>query len=318
MKGSAMGKKLALFFAAVCLIFFSGALMSCKKKEKARPADQPVTEVKGELHVLQVSPKGQTQTSHEADEIVVIFDHPMAALEPLPLEENSSFLKFDPPVTGKSRWLGTKTLAFSPKTRLPLATEIKAVIPAGTRSLDGFVLEKDYSWTWATIRPRLLRHFPQHQQRQLRLETNVLLVFNQPVDENRAKDFIAFIGIGPDGQERPLGFSVRRPKENVDYTDESIDPEKALVLDPQDKLKPDSTYSVELRAGLPGIEGALGLEGNAFFSFETFKTFQFTGPQTVEGHDPDDSLLFNFSNRVIYRDFVKKIRIEPAPEIPEY
>ena len=313
-----MGKKFALFFVTVSLIYLSTTLMNCKKKEKARPADQPVTEVKGELHVLQVSPKGQTQTSHEAEEIVVIFDHPMVALEPLPREESLSILKFDPPFSGKSRWLGTKTLVFSPKTRFPLATEIKAVVPAGTRSLDGYALEKDYSWTWATIRPRLLRHIPQNQQRQMRLETNVLLIFNQPVDESRVKDFLSFIGVGPDGQERPLGFSIRRPKKDVDYTDLSIDPERALVLDPQDKLKPDSTYAVEIRAGLPGKEGALGMEGNAVFEFATFKTFQFTGLPTEEAHDPDESLLFSFSNRVIYRDFIKKIRIEPAVEIPDY
>ncbi|MCX6577840.1 MAG: Ig-like domain-containing protein, partial [Candidatus Aminicenantes bacterium] len=166
-----MRKKLALFFVAISLIFLDAAVVSCKKKEKARPAERLVTEVKGELRVLQVSPKGPTQTSHEAEEIVVIFDHPMVALEPLPREESSSLLKFDPPFSGKSRWMGTKTLVFSPKNRFPFATEIKAVIPAGTRSLDGYVLKEDYQWTWTTIRPRLLRHFPQNQQRQLRLET---------------------------------------------------------------------------------------------------------------------------------------------------
>jgi uncharacterized protein YfaS (alpha-2-macroglobulin family) len=317
-KGSAMGKKLALFLAALSLICLSAALVSCKKKEKARPAERPAAEVKGELRVLQASPKGPTQTAHEAEEIVVIFDHPMVALEPLPQEEISSFLKFDPPFSGKSRWLGTKTLVFSPKNRFPFATEIKASIPAGRRSLDGYVLKEDYPWTLTTIRPRLLKHFPQNQQRQLRLETNVLLVFNQPVDESRAKDFISFSEVGQDGQERPLGFSIRRPKKSLDYTDLSIDPEKALLLDAQDKLKPNFTYAVELRAGLPGKEGALGLEGNAVFSFETFKTFQFTGPQTQEGHDPYEPLSFSFSNRVIYKDFVKKIRIEPALEIPDY
>ena len=255
-KGSTMGKKLALFFMAMSLIFLSAAVVSCKKKEKARPAERPVTEFKGELRVLQVSPKGPTQIAHEAEEIIVIFDHPMVALEPLPQEESSSFLKFDPPFSGKSRWMGTRTLVFSPKMRFPFATEIKAVIPAGTRSLDGYVLKEDYPWTLTTIRPRLLRHFPQDQQRQWRLETNVLLVFNQPVDESRVRDFISFSGVGPDGEARPLDFSLRRPKKSLDYTDLPIEPEKALLLDPQDKLEPDSTYAVELRAGLPGKEGA--------------------------------------------------------------
>ena len=56
---------------------------------------------------------------------LVIFDHPMAALEPLPLDETTAFLKFEPPFAGTYRWMGTKTLAFIPKARLPFGTEIQ-------------------------------------------------------------------------------------------------------------------------------------------------------------------------------------------------
>jgi uncharacterized protein YfaS (alpha-2-macroglobulin family) len=313
-----MGKKIGIIIAVIGFILLIAFAQGCKKKEKAAVSEAPPAEARGDLHIF-VSPKGATQTAHEADEIVVIFDHPMVALQPLPQEVGTGILKLEPPFSGTYRWMGTKTLTFSPKERLPFATSIKATVPAGTRSIDGYVLKEDKGWSFETIRPRLLRHFPQDQQKQLRLDTQVLLVFNQPVDDSRVKDFISFTGVGPANQEQPLGCALRHPpKKKLEDADIPVDPEYALLLEPKDQLKPDFSYAVELRVGFPGKEGGLGMEKNAIVRFETFKTFRFEGSETQEGHDPYDPVQFHFSNRVIYRDFVQKIRFDPPVEIPDY
>jgi hypothetical protein len=181
-----MGKKKFLGFLSVCLVLAAVTSMSCKKKEPSRIPASASGEIKGDLQVLQASPKGPTRTSHEAGEIIVIFDHPMAALEPLPLQEKTDFLKIEPAYAGAYRWMGTKTLAFVPKEKLPFATEIKLTVPAGTRSVDGYALKQDFTWSFKTIRPKLLQYFPQNEDKQQKLDTNVLLVFNQPVDERKA------------------------------------------------------------------------------------------------------------------------------------
>lgn len=314
-----MGKKISFVFFAVCLILVSTSAISCKKKEPPRSPLSPVAEIKGDLQVLNVSPKGQAQTAGEAAEIVVIFDHPMAALEPLPTEEKTNVLRLEPSFPGSCRWMGTKALAFIPKEKFPYGTEIQLTVPAGTRSIDGYVLKREFSWSFSTARPRLINHAPRENEKQLKLDTETFLIFNSPMDEGKAKSYISFTGVGPDGTEQSLGFAVSHPSaEKLKSADIPNPPDDILLLKPDNRLKPGYEYSVELKAGLPGKEGSLGLEKNAFFSFETFKSFEFLALESEGGYDPYEPLQFKFSNRVIYKDFVEKLRFEPKVEIPDY
>jgi hypothetical protein len=313
-----MGKKCLVSFFAVSFILIAHSFIGCKKKEPSRVPPSSSTEMRGDLEVLHVSPKGQTQAVREADELVVIFDHPMAALEPLPLEERTQILKFDPPFPGKYRWMGTKTLVFTPRERFPYATDIKLTVPSGTRSIDGYVLKQNFSSSFSTIRPRLINHYPRDKENQQKLDTGVILVFNQPVDESKIKEFTAFTGVDTDNNERPVGFSAEHlSSDKLKEADIPYPPNNVLYLKPEEKLKPGLTYLVELRAGLRGKEGPLGMEKSVFFSFETFKLFQFIG-LGGGGHDPGEPLQFRFSNRVIYKDFMAKVQFEPKVEIPDY
>ena len=314
-----MGKKTFLGFLSVCLVLTTATSISCKKKEPPRLPSSALGEVKGDLRVLQVSPKGSTRTAHEVGEVIVIFDHPMAALEPLPLQEKTDFLKIAPSSAGAYRWMGTKTLAFVPKERFPFATEIKLTVPAGTRSADGFALKEDFTWSFTTIRPKLLQHYPQDNEKQQKLDTSALLIFNQPVDELKARGYIAITGVSSDQKDHPLGFSVDRPTaDKLKESDVQNPPENVLLLKPAEKLQPGFTYSVEIRSGLPGKEGSLGMEKGFAFGFETYKPFGFESLESGGGYVPGESLQFHFSNRVIYKDFIEKVRFEPKVEIPEY
>jgi len=314
-----MEKKQIAILALVVLVFLGLLAGGCKRREKTRAAQAPPAEIKGDLNILHTSPQGPTQTAREAEEIVVMFDHPMVALQPLPQVEEAAPIKFEPPLAGICRWMGTKTLTFSPKERIPFGTSIKATIPKGTRSLDGYGLKEDKVWSFETIRPRLVRYFPENNQGQLRLDTKALLIFNQPVEANMVKGFIALTAISPDGKDQPLDFSLGPPaKKTLEDADLPVGVERSLLLEAAEPLKPDFSYAVELRSGLPGKEGRLGMDKAALFRFNTFKTFRFEGPEDEEGQDPYDSVRLNFSNRVIYKDLVQKIRFDPPVEIPEY
>ena len=312
-----MGKKTFLGFFSVGLILMTVA--DCKKKEPSRLPASALGVVKGDLRVLQVSPNGPTRTAHESGEVIVIFDHPMAVLEPLPLQEKSDFLKIEPSYAGAYRWMGTKTLAFVPKEKFPFATEIKLTVPAGTRSIDGYALKEDHAWSFTTIRPKLIQHYPQDNEKQQKLDTNVFLIFNQPVDERKARDYIAVTAVSPDQKNNPLGFSLDRPDAaKLKEADIQNPPENILLLKPAEKLRPGFTYSVEVRSRLTGKDGPLGMEEGAVFSFEMFKPFAFESLESERGYIPGEPLQFHFSNRVIYKDFVEKISFEPKVEIPEY
>ena len=161
------------------------AIPGCRKGEKApAPSGQPDRPPVNDLRVLNVNPQGKTATARDSQTIVAIFDRPMVALDALPQDGGPAVLKLNPPFAGKTRWLGSKTLTFSPDKKFPSATEIQVTIPAGTLALDGSSLKGDYKWTFETVEPRLVRHFPQDQQKWLGLDTQVLLVFNQEVEKN--------------------------------------------------------------------------------------------------------------------------------------
>jgi hypothetical protein len=314
-----MGRKSFYILIFICL----AALilpMSCKKKDKGEggvPAGQ--SQISGELHVLSASPKGPTSASQESDALVVIFDQPMVPLESLPEGKGSSFLVLRPFFSGKHRWVGTKTLTFTPDERFPFSAEIGVTVPAGTKSLNGYVLKEDISWVFRSVQPKLLRHIPQDKQKGVRLETPVLLVFNQPILKGKAKDFLSLIGIDKDNKEIPVDFSVDYASaQKLEEEEIKAVPEMALLLQPETKLRTDWTYLVEIRAGLPGKEGPLGMEKGRVFSFSTFRTFSFVGLESEGAHLPSEPLKFQFTNPVSYKDFVQKTHFEPDITIPDY
>ncbi|MGB8952800.1 MAG: alpha-2-macroglobulin family protein [Candidatus Aminicenantales bacterium] len=312
-----MGKKYFAFLIFGILVLSLFSSIDCKRKEQnlGLPPDKAI----GDLHVLHVSPKGSTLTAHESEEIVVIFDRPMRPLQALSEEEKTDILKIDPPYSGKYRWMGTKTLTFTPNKRFPYATEIKVTVPAGTWSLEGYTLKEDITWSFRTIRPRLINHFPQNGERQMRLETQVLLIFNQPLAAENAKDFISLHSIHRNGRESLVDFNLLHPSnKKLEEADIPASPDQVFLLEPKEKLQPDCIYSLELRSGLPGKEGPLGMEKTYSFSFETFNTFVFEDLLARENHSPNQPLQFKFSNRVTYKEFVRNIRFEPEVEIPDY
>ncbi len=312
-----MGRKLFILFICV-LTFFS--FQGCKKGNTASKAPDVIHSSPNiDLHVIFVSPKGRTEAPHESEAIVVVFNQPMIPLEALSERKPPSILRIEPSFPGVTRWLNTKTLTFTPEKRFPYATEIRVTIPAGTSSLSGATLKEDYSWTFQTILLRLVGHFPRHNQKWVKLASSILLVFNQPVEKEKAKDFISLLEVSKTGKEAPLDFRASTPSEKQ-LEEETIkaSPEEVLLVEPKEKFKPDFSYYVEIRAGLPGKEGPLGLDKGSIFRFETFMPFRLEKLETAEKHDPYDPLPFHFSNPVFYKEFVKKLHFQPSVSIPDY
>jgi len=301
------------------LIILGLIVPGCRKdREEGSPAEQLPASA-GDLRILSATPQGKTSSPKEAASVVVMFDRPMVALEALPEGKGGTMLKFEPPIAGKSRWLGSRTLAFSPDRRFPFATEFKVTVPAGTRALDGSFLGEDHSWSFQTIAPLLVRHFPQDKQRWLALDTQVLLVFNQAVDWSAAKDYITLTSADDQGKERKIGFRLSLPSSaRLKEEDLKIDPEQVLLVEPRERLSPGSRYLIEVRKGLPSEEGPRRMEQSVSFAFETFEPFRFVGLEQSDRLSPSAQLQFRFNNQVEYGSFVRHLRFDPAIEIPEY
>ena len=318
-KGDArMKKTLFVFFCLILLSFF--LFSGCKKaKREALASDKTGGMEASELKVLSVSPKGSTQAPHESETIVAIFSQPMVPLEALPEGKGSSFLKIEPATSGKHRWKGTKILAFTPDKRFPYATEIKVTIPAGVKSLDSSILKEDFIWSFKTIKPRVVKNIPGSSETWVRLEERILLFFNQSITSSKAKEFISLVEVGPSNEERAMSFSMVHPGEKF-LKEEKLEasPREVLLIETKEKFKPDSTYYVEVREGLPGEEGPLRMEQSYIFNFETIKSFTFLELEITQPHNPYDPLEFRFSNSVKYSDFMKCVQFEPEVAIPDY
>ncbi len=307
-----------LFIFLVSLIVFP--LAHCKKQPATGQENAAVpTAIVGDLQVLHASPQGPTSAGHMAEQVVAIFDHPMVALAEIPEGEGASFLKIEPPVAGKFRWVGTKALAFTPSGRFPYASEVKVTIPAGTTSLDGYSLKKDYTWSFLTITPNVVSHSPEDDENWVKLDEKVRLDFNQPVDPGRSKPYLTLTDTAPDKKSTALDFSVGRlsAKEIKDrkLEDKADD---ILIIEPSDKLKPGHEYTITVRAGLPGREGPLGMAEDASFTFSTFKPFEFVGVEPETELSPNESLKVQFNNQVFYKELVSKARFTPALKVPDY
>ncbi|MBN1273652.1 MAG: Ig-like domain-containing protein [Candidatus Aminicenantes bacterium] len=315
-----MSKKTIIFFSVVVSIFMIFSV-SCKKKKSSIPSFEIAdgTGV-GDLHVTHVSPKGTTSAPHEADKMVIIFDQPMVPLQALSEETDRTFLKIDPPVKGKSRWMGSRILTFRPENRLSFATTFHVSIPRGISSLNNYVLKNDFSWTFTSVRPRIENTMPRHKQKWLGLDTKILLLFNQAINTEKATDFLAVKSIdGKTGKEEAVPVHVKQPSREI-LEKEKIDasPEEVLIIEPVESLKPAHMYYVEVKAGLPASEGPLGLEKTKIFHFETFQEFVFEEIENPKRINPYDSLRIRFSNPVTYKEFINNIYFEPQLEIPDY
>ncbi|MFP4081408.1 MAG: Ig-like domain-containing protein [Candidatus Aminicenantes bacterium] len=313
-----MGKKIFIFLLAIILFI---PFVNCRKNQP--PQEKSPSEVDekgspGDLRVTFVSPKGKTDAPHQSETIVVVFDQPMIPLEALQ-EDKELPLHLHPSFKGEYRWLNPKTLTFSPRERFPYSTEIRVSVPAGTKSFQGASLKQDFTWTFRTIVPRLISHFPGKNQKWIPLDSPVVLVFNQSIQQKKAREFLSVVEISPDNKENPVGFHLSSPsKKQLEEEEIKAAPDEVLWLEPEEKFKPDHSYHVEVRAGLPAQEGPLGMEKSQHFKFETFKKFTFMKLEMPEKNDPSRPLRLHFSNPVKYKDFIGKIHFEPSVEIPDY
>ena len=141
--------------------------------------DRPEVSVKQEpLRILRAAPQGDVEL---APRISITFSQPMIELtshdesvaEGVPVE-------MTPKLDGQWRWLGTETLVFEMSPRLPMATEYSVVVPAGTRSLSGNILESEYRFSFRTPPPKVLHWAPSDSPQNL--EPTLSIQFNQAID----------------------------------------------------------------------------------------------------------------------------------------
>ena len=280
------------------------------------------------IEIIATSPVGRVEGRDAAGSITVTFSKPMVPLEKLPEGNGTGPLQIKPDVKGKFRWLGSSTLSFTPAEPLPLATEFEAFVPEGIKSeISGETLNREHTWRFETLRPDILSSYPREHQDWVELDENIFLVFNQTMEPRNVKEFIKIKEKNLDGIENDVDFTARYAVEKDSitfresyhwYTIGHTTKTYVLVLIPNNGLKKDCFYSVELARGLPAKEGTLGLFTGRTIHFGAYKTFVFVRPESWDAQEPSHDLKFVFTNPVKVADLLNALSIEPKIDFPEY
>lgn len=230
----------------------------------------PVAVESGPLQVLRYSPEGEIPM---APFINITFNQPMAALSTLAqLAEEDVPVQIEPALEGTWRWLGTKTLSFQYDSnlidRLPMATEFRVTVPAGTTSANDGVLAETVTWTFNTPAPILSSHYPSYGPQPL--EPIMFAAFDQRINPSAVLETTQVLVNGNQ-------VSIRMATEdeiNADVRVKSLSeysPEGRWLAFKADKAFPkDADIQVVIGPGTPSAEGPLLTTQSQGFSFETY------------------------------------------------
>ncbi len=132
------------------------------------------------LRVLSYAPTGHEDL---VGAVRVTFDQPMVPLaEIAKLDAQTVPVRIRPQPPGRFRWLGTTTLVFEPRDRMPKATHYTVSIPEGTASAAGGRLESGVSFSFDTPPPRVVDSIPSDGRTGVGTDTLIAIQFDQRVD----------------------------------------------------------------------------------------------------------------------------------------
>ena len=238
------------------------------------PPAAPAVSAAGPLRVLRSYPRGEVS---QAPHVGVIFSQPVVALggprEPTSAE-NPVTLKPDMP--GRWRWVGTDMLLFEAAAgRLPMATEFRARIDAGTRSAAGNALQEAVAWTFRTPAPTLRTGHPQDGP--VRTSPLLFAAFDQRIDPAAV---IEHVRVTTGLRTRAVRLSHAAEIDADADVRALVDAAHAghwVAFAPVEPLPADTPVTVTFPAGTPSAEGPLVTERPQSFRFRTPAPLRLSG-----------------------------------------
>ncbi len=275
------------------------------------------------LEVLRFSPEGAVKL---APDLSVTFSEPMVAVTSQEQAANTVPVEVSPLPEGNWRWLGTKTLMFDAKSRFPMATKFTAKIPAGTKAVNGQVLQKDVVWTFMTPPPKVETMIPSGNQT-VRRDALMFVSFDQQINPS---EVIKTIAVTSNGKKIPIRLANEdevSKNESISYYVKQTQPNRWLAFRAmnsdgltENALPPDSQITVTIQKGTPSAEGPLTTTEAQSFSFKTYGAMKFVKSfcgynQSETTCAPYDRWVLEFSNPIDSDSFEKSlVKIEPNIE----
>ncbi|MBP7056890.1 Ig-like domain-containing protein [Candidatus Gracilibacteria bacterium] len=257
-------------------------------------------ETAGPIQVLMTLPKDQSDSIDTP--VTVVFDRPMVPVTTLAGSENLGLpLQFTPSLAGTYKWLGSNTVQFTP-TNIREATTYSVTVPKGITDLYGNALASDVTWQFDTPHPQILYTFPGNQFEKAGPNTEVVVRFNQAVDQ---------ISL-----EQNIQWQVKDKAEKVPFTARLEENGKKAILTPNQPLAWATTFEVLVKKEVKSAEGTKTLDAPLEWTFVT------VGKPVVGATVPTERAIvpasygvqINFSNPMKNEGVEQWVTIEPKVE----
>jgi alpha-2-macroglobulin len=239
------------------------------------PLPRPGPRAPAPLAVVRGAPQGEVEIGAE---VTVTFSQPMVPLSSVSEVEGRALpVRLSPQPAGSWRWLDVRTLVFTPRGRMPAATEYTVTVPAGTRAETGGVLGEAVSWTFRT--PALTAVGGSPQGGSVRRQPVIVIQFDQRIDRAAVLSRIALRSgtrtfplraataaeIGGD----PTAKALARRGDSIPW----------IAFRPVEPLPANTEVEVVVPAGTPSAEGPIATATAQSWRFRTY------GPlRVMEGH----------------------------------
>ncbi|MBD3308302.1 hypothetical protein GF339_17830, partial [candidate division KSB3 bacterium] len=275
-----------------------------------------------ELKIISTTPEGNLNSLDDAQAISVTFNYPVVALSGIDKELREGPLSITPEVSGTYRWMGTSTLSFIPDEPLTYATRYVVRVNAPITSVNGEIMREDVTFSFVTPRPQVERVYPNQNQNQVTLQQPLFLRFSQPINIQKAASF--FTLTSETGTEIPIDVLSPAKKDveqqNVYWLSEITD--RDIEILPQQSLTPETTYTLRIKAGLPGRAGNLGMARTYELKFTTYNYFRAEGITPArwdcgDAYYPEFGIRMTFSNPVKRNELLQHLRFEPEVSFEE-
>lgn len=261
----------------------------------------------GGAHVILALPREAVQ---EVSSVDVIVDQPLVEIGATSAPVPRAPFEIRPRVSGRYRWIGSRTASFVPDRPFPAATRFECVVPAGTRAVNGKSVNKDYRWWFETPRPSVARHLPDDDDiKRAGTDVRFFLEFNQPMEPAVVRRAAVLIDVAS-GERR--GVEARRPlagEKEVLANWPEAPVERRVVIQPEGPLRLDADWRLELAAGLKGMEGPLPTLEPWVREFRTRGPFRLIG--SPAGRASTRGITLQFSNPVDADSLGAHARIDP-------
>ncbi|MCP5464911.1 MAG: hypothetical protein H7A33_07800 [Deltaproteobacteria bacterium] len=293
------------FLFLLFVVFFSAcqsqhADQATKEYLKSYQSDQ------APLAVSYFSPTGLI--SNRQAQVVLRFSQPMVPLTEISAQKTKSLFEITPAVEGTYKWVNTQTLVFTPKRFWPASTRFTVTAAAGTESLLGFALLKEFSSQFETPSPLLESVDPQPGKKNIELMPQFVMRFNQELDPNLVRPQLQLL---QNGTPRPYQIKCLEVIENIAGKKTTKPDCSRLTVKPETTFQKNSEIVLKLSKGVASPQGPLTSTVDYEHQFTTYSDFKITNITCEDPCYPQARVKIFSTTPLQTKDVIESVQFEP-------